>query len=128
MKFQMRVDPIWRPLLLVGGATPGNSYVEVDAESVHFRFGPLFGLTVARANIASAAGRSWPLWSGIGWRGFGGFIALIGSTDGVVEMRLSEGVRTRLLVPWPWAVKRIAVSLEDAQGFIDAVGAGEAAT
>jgi len=39
MRFQIRIDPVWRPLLLAGGATRENSYAELTDAGVRFRFG-----------------------------------------------------------------------------------------
>ena len=125
MKYNMRIDPIWRPLLLLGGATPSNSYIEIDGDKLRIRYG-LFGHTMPVANVASAAGRSWPVWGGMGWRGWGEQLGLIGSTENVVELQLNERERVGVgFVPWPFGVRRIAISLEDPQSFIDAVGAAK---
>jgi hypothetical protein len=123
MKYNMRIDPIWRPLLLVGGATAANSYAEIEGAELRIRYG-LFRHTLQLANVASAAGRSWPLWGGIGWRAWGEQLGLIGSTENVVELQLNEAERFGLgFVPWPFGVRRIAISLEDPQAFIDALTA-----
>lgn len=118
MRFPMRIDPIWRPLLLVGAATRENSFVEVADESVTFHFGLLFRRSVPRSDIVSAATRHWPLWFGVGWRSnLRGVIGLIGSYEGVVEVKL--GKRTRAWAVFP--CDRIAVSLEDPNGFLAAL-------
>jgi len=118
MRFRIRIDPIWRPLMLTGGATPGRSYVEVTDKFVSFHFGFWSRQTVDRDEVVSAAPRRWPVWYGVGWRSnLRGVIGLIGSYQGVVEVRLKNRVRA-------WAVfpcDRIAVSLEDPDGFIAAL-------
>lgn len=118
-RFQMRLDSWWRPLLLVGGALPGNSYVEIDGDELHLRFGAFFDHTIPRAQVISAEKRSWPLWRGVGWRGnLSGRVGLIGSTEGVVELELSEPLRY-------WGLMRgtrIAVSLEQPELFLAALG------
>ncbi len=53
MRFPIRFDPWWQPVLLVLGATPGNSYVAVDDTSVRVCFS-LLRLTIPRARIARA--------------------------------------------------------------------------
>lgn len=117
-RFPIHIDARWRPLLLVGGATRANSYVQVDDENVTFRFGGLFSRKVPRDEIASAAVMRWPLWMGIGWRSnLRGTIGLIGSYHGVVEVRLKKAGRAWKVFP----CNRIAVSLEDPQGFIAAL-------
>ena len=79
-RFPMQLDPWWRPLLLVGGATPDNSYLELSDDELSLHFGLLFNRTIPREQIESAAEADWPLWMGVGWRaGFGGRYGLIGS-------------------------------------------------
>ncbi len=119
MRFPIRIDPIWRPLLLGAGATRGRSYVEVSEKEIGFRFGFWFRREVPRSEIVGAAPRQWPVWYGVGWRSnLRGVIGLIGSYQGVVEVRLKN--RTRAWGVFP--CDRIAVSLEDPDGFIAALG------
>ena len=118
MRSQIRVDPVWRPFVFIGGATKANSYVEVTDEGVHFRFGLLFDRTVPISDVKEVFPRSWPLWYGIGWRSnLRGVIGLVGSYTGVVEVRLNKRGRAWGVLP----CDRIAVSLEDPEGFIAAV-------
>src|SRR5712692_4808620 len=124
MRFPIRIDPIWRPVLLAGGATRGRSYVEVGDSEVKFNFGFWSRQTVPRSEIASAAPRQWPVWYGVGWRSnLRGVVGLIGSYQGVVEVKLLT--RTRAWAVFP--CDRIAVSLEDPDGFIGALGGAPAA-
>jgi hypothetical protein len=117
-RFQMRLDPWWRPLLLIGGATPGTSHLELDDETLSVRFGRLFNHTVPRNDIEDATQTSWPPWYGIGWRtDLRGRIGLIGSLGGVVEIKLGRPIRV-------WRVltcRRLAVSLEEPERFLDAL-------
>jgi len=119
MRFPIRIDPWWRPLLLAGGATRDRSYVEVTDDRVSFRFGFFFRRAVDRGEVEGASLRHWPLWMGIGWRSnLRGVIGLIGSYAGVVEVRLQSRSRAWGVFP----CDRIAVSLEDPEGFIAALG------
>jgi hypothetical protein len=118
MRFPIRVDPWWRPLLLAGGATRDNSYVEVTDDRVSFRFGFFFRRAFSRDEIEGASLRHWPIWMGVGWRSnLRGVIGLIGSYRGVVEVRLKGRSRVWALFP----CDRIAASLEDPEGFIEAL-------
>ncbi len=117
MRYQIRIDPWWRPLLLGGGVTRVNSYVEISADDVTFRFGFWFRRTFQRGDIEGAAPGRWPIW--LGGRLvqlLRGEIGLIGSFRGVVELRLRTRARWGL-APFD----RIAVSLEDPDGFIAAL-------
>ena len=79
MRFPIRRSPWWVPLLLLFGATPGRSYVELADDRLVARFGWLFHHSFPLADIEGAGRRSWPLLYGIGWRSnLFGVIGLIG--------------------------------------------------
>lgn len=119
-RFQMRLDPWWQPLLLAGGATPSNSYLELDEETLTVRFGVLFRDEIPRANIEGASETDWPWWMGVGWRtNLRDLAGLIGSYRGVVEVRLDTPQRVWRLL----SCRRLAVSLEEPQAFLDALTA-----
>jgi hypothetical protein len=116
MRFQIRIDPIWRAPLLLGGATRENSHVELTDAGVRFRFGLLFDRLVPYDEIKTVFARSWPFLYGIGWRSnLRGVIGLVGSYHDVVEVRLKR----RLARVWGvFPVDRIGVSLEEPERFI----------
>jgi len=118
-RFQMRMDPWWRPLLIAGGAMPQNSYVELENGQVTLSFGFLFRRTVARSEVESAEETTWPFWMGVGWRtNFGDRLGLIGSYQGVVELHL----RTPIRVLGLFNCKRVAVSVEEPAALVAALG------
>ena len=127
MRFQMRIDPPWRPLLAAFGAYSGNSYVDVRDDRLDVHFGLLFHEAIPRADVASAHVTLWPLLAGIGWRvTLGRRAGLIGSREGVVEVRLTQPRRMSLaFVPWPWHFAALCVSLEEPEGFIAALAVPE---
>lgn len=122
MRYPMRLDLLWRPLLAPFGGTPGRSYVEVTASDVRFRFGWLFDVTVPRAEIVDVRPVKWSWWLGIGWRIVLplGAVGLIGSLRGVVAVRLRwpRWVRIGFI---PWRCRVICVSLQDPDGFCAAL-------
>ena len=118
MRFQIRVDPVWRPFMLIGGATRENSYAEVTDDGITVCFGLLFKRAIPFGDVKEVFARSWPFLYGIGWRSnLRGVIGLVGSYSGVVEIRLNERSRAWGVFP----CDRIGVSLEDPEGFIAAV-------
>lgn len=123
-RFQIRVDPIWRPFVLVGGAVRSNTYVDVDEEAVTFHFGYLFNHTEDRDDITSVKKRDWPWWMGIGWRtNMRGLVGIVGSYRNVVEVSFVGETPA-----WGFfKLNRIAVSLEDPDGFIAALNEPRAA-
>ena len=120
VRFPIRIDWWSRPFMLFIGATPANSYVDVTETELRLRFGVAFDRTIARDNIVAAKPMSWGIINGLGVRAGGQIFGLIGSPSGVVELQLRESV-VLSFAGFPWAVRRVAISLEDPQGFIDAV-------
>ena len=117
-RFQMRIDRLWAPGMLIGGATHSNSYVDVTPEAVTFHFGYLFNHTESREDIRDVKARSWPWWMGIGWRSnLRGLIGLVGSYQNVVEVSLGR----RSLVWGVLPMERIAISVEDPEGLMKAL-------
>lgn len=123
-RFAMKLDPWWRPMLLVGAATPDNSYLEITDEGVVARFGAFFNRTIPRDQIESAGESEWPIWLGVGWRaGFGGRCGLIGSYNGIVELQLAEPMQVLRV----FSFTSLSVSLEDPRAFLEALAATSAA-
>jgi len=122
-RYYMKVDPMWRPVVLVGGATRENSYVEFDDHDVTFCFGMLFSHTIQRSNIANVKRREWPIWLGVGWRtDFLNSVGLIGSFSNVVEIELKEPITF-----WRFArCTRLAISLEQPDEFVAALSVSRA--
>jgi hypothetical protein len=114
----MRIDPLWRPLFLPFGATANRAYAEVTADAVRFEFGRLFSREIPPNLVETAFRRPWPWWMGFGWRtDFRGLVGLIGATAGVVEVRFKEPIDS-----WgPFKCNKIAVSLDDPDGFVAAL-------
>ena len=117
-RFQMRIDKLWAPGLLAGGATRSNSYVEVTPEAVTFQFGYIFNHTESRDDIRDVKARSWPWWMGIGWRSnLRGLFGLVGSYRNVVEVSFADASKAWGMLP----MDRIAISVEDPEGFMKAL-------
>ncbi len=117
-RFQMQIDRVWAPAVLIGGATHSNSYIDVTPEAVTFHFGYLFNHTESREDIREAKARNWPWWMGIGWRSnLRGLLGLIGSYRNVVEVSFESRARAWGILP----MNRIAISVEDPEGLIEAL-------
>jgi len=99
----------------------------VEGDDVRLRFGLLFSEHVSRADIVSAARTEWPLLAGIGWRIWPlRRVGLIGSRQGVVELRLREPRRMHLGPAPLWRFDRICVSVEEPDAVIAALGGSSA--
>jgi hypothetical protein len=117
MRYAIRRSALWSPFLIPFGGTARHSFVEVDPGRVRFRFGWGFDQTIGREQIVDTYRTRWPLIGGIGWRIGGSCVGLIGSRAGVVEVVLRTPRRDRV-IGLPYTFGRIAVSLEDPEGFL----------
>jgi hypothetical protein len=123
----MRLDKIWRPFLFLLGGTPSKSYAEIEGGSLHLKFGHGFEATIPLSEIDEAKETPYSIWGGIGWRvgALSPSIALVGSTHGVVSLKLSSPRRFRV-AKVPKTADLIYVSLEDPQAFLAELKSGGA--
>ena len=123
MRFAMRLDPWWQPLLLLLGATPGNSYVALEGDAVRVRFGFFqYLLPCERIVGARRAPGNWGYGIGVHGNPFS-WLVVNGSLAGLVELQLVPPVRTWVLFI-PVRCSRLYVSLEQPDAFLQALGQG----
>jgi hypothetical protein len=122
-RFYIRRNSVWAPTLVFPfGATRNRSYVEIGNVEIAFHFGILFSHRMRLADVVSTKRIGWSWLAGIGWRSnFVGQIGLIGSREGVVEVRFSR--KRWLWMGLPMPCDRIAVSLEQPDEFLAALQA-----
>lgn len=121
-RFEIRLDSIWRAPLLLIGASPSRAYVELSDDALEIHFGG-YHETIPRGNVADAKRRDWPWYYGIGVRVARHAVGYVGTTKNVVQVDLIEPHRFRILFGWRVKSKGVAVSFEDPEGFLDALGA-----
>jgi hypothetical protein len=128
MRFPIRLDPWWRPVLLLVGVTPGRSYVELRPSLVFIRFGWLTW-QISRARLAGAEQQRAPFWYGIGIHtNLLDTLVINGSLGGMVLLHLDPPMRLWLLLLPILRCRRLFVSLEDPAVFLaalDEVGRGQ---
>jgi hypothetical protein len=123
MRFAIRRDPWWIPLLVLMGATREQSYVSVDDQWLYVRFG-FFSQRFARARVAGARSTAGHWLYGIGWHtDFVRSLILNGSLAGLVEIRLEPPKHLWLLLV-PVRCSHLYISLEDPDAFLRALGQG----
>src|SRR3990170_4635776 len=109
-RFPVLIRGRWWPLLMPFGVTQERGVC----------FGPLFDYRFPLEAVERAAPARWPFWAGIGPRvDFRGTVAFVGAYEKTVEVRFKERQRVRMIVPVP--CQRLVLSLEDPEGFIDAL-------
>lgn len=106
-----------KPLLWLFGGTDARSYVELDGDSVHIRFGFLFDERIPIKNIVEVERQHWPMLAGIGWRtNLIDSIAVVGSHSNVVRLEISPRQWMKVLLPV--RVKSLYVSVDDPDTFV----------
>ena len=120
MRFPILISPLWRPLLLPGGGTPGRAFAEVEDGQLHVRMGWLFDHRFPLADVEAASPSHWPVWAGIGWRtSFRGTVGLIGTYVNIVEVRFKKPQRVRMFLPM--TCRRLYLSLDEPRDFVAAL-------
>ena len=121
MRFPIRIDPWWQPLLALFGATRSRSYVEMENDRLAVRFG-LFRYRVDRGRVADAQQVKGRWWIGIGCHtDILRWLAINGSLNGMVELRIQPAQWLWLLFI-PVHCSQLYVSLEDPDAFLRALG------
>ena len=119
-KFNIQVDKVWSVPLLIIGATAAQSWAEVGDQEIEVKFG-VGHERIRLADVASVEPHEWSMFYGIGHRmGYGG-IGYVGSTEGVVEIKLKRPLPFNLLLGIHKEFPSFFVSLEDPTAFMAAV-------
>lgn len=116
-RYAIARSSLWRPLLLLLGATDERSWLDIGPAEVVAEFG-WKQITVRRANIAGAERSSWPWWSGIGWRtDLRHAVGLIGAVRPIVRIRLHTAQRISLL-GIPIRMTELYLSVDDPDAIV----------
>ena len=127
VRFPLLRSRLWQPLLLLFGGTRGRSYLEIDSETLTARFGWAFRYRFPLGDIEDATlVRRLPWYNySVGWHSdLHGGILLVGAYKNLVEIRFRRRRWVWMLLPFP--CKRLVVSLEEPQAFLDALARARA--
>ena len=102
---------------------PRRAYVEITDDAVEVRLGWAFSARIPRRVVARAGpGKPPTIPFTAGAHGWRGRWLVNGSSDGIVEIELSEPGRASTL-GFPIRLKTLSVSLDDPDGFLATLGA-----
>ena len=98
----------WGPLVAV-----------LEDDYLQIKMGLLGGAKVPLDQIARVGKMRWPWWGGVGVRISKNMVAFVPSSGAVALIGLAEPIKMR--APLPWRSGRLAVGVEDIEGFIDEI-------
>ncbi|HEY3209027.1 MAG TPA: hypothetical protein VGL18_04445 [Actinomycetota bacterium] len=124
-RFAIRFSPWLLPLFWISGLGRRSSHVELTGDELHVRMGWGFRARIPRSSILRPR-RGGNLWFSIGVHGGFGVWAVNGSARGTVWIDVEPPVRARV-AGFPIRLRRLALGLEDPDGFMDALGAAQTA-
>lgn len=117
--FEIRRDLIWQAPLLLLGAVSSNSWVRMTDTQLEVSFG-VYKTAIDIVDIESVEAIEWEIWRGIGIRlNLMGRIALVGSTSGVVRLKLRQRSVSFLGIQ----NDTISISLVEPEAFVSAINA-----
>ncbi len=126
MRFPIRIQPAWAPLLTVLGMSRASSFAEIDeaAGTLRVKAGIWFDETFPLDQIDDVQPSSWPWYGGLGVKlGPRDAVSVVGSTEGVVAIRFKQKQRMHVLL----VVERpeLRISVEDPAAFMRALKPGK---
>jgi hypothetical protein len=114
-----------------GGATRllwplvrGEQHAEVGEGQVRLRYGALGGFSIPVGDVDRLGRIRWPWWSGLGVRIGFKLVAFVGRSGDLALIELSKPARVRM--PFPWTTTRIAVGVDDLDGFLRTIATARA--
>lgn len=119
-RYSIRVDPLFRGLFSVLGAGSHHDFVDVGRETLTVRLGWMFRASIPRSAVASGHHHA-DVYGGWGAHGWRGRWLVNGSSKGIVQLDLEPRQRAWLLGVVPIRLRGLYVSLNDPNGFLDAV-------
>ena len=118
-EFEIRRDLIWQAPLLLLGAVSSNSLVRMTDTQLEVSFG-VYKTVIDIADIESVEAIEWEIWRGIGIRlNLMGRIALVGSTSGVVRLKLRQRSVSFLGIQ----NNTVSISLVEPNAFVSTINA-----
>lgn len=120
-RFPILITGLGSALLMPFGVSRRQASVQIRDGKMHVQFGPMFDHSFDLDEVDSVGRATWPVWAGIGPRtNLRGAVGLVGAYRNIVRVTFKEPQRVRLFVV-PVTCERLYVSLEDPDGFIEAV-------
>lgn len=121
MRFGIKITDnfLLEPVLHTFGVKPETSYVELDEQTMEVSMGRWFHERIPVDQIASFGTSEWPWWGGLGVKLTHHGVGVVGSTDGVVNVKFKSPQKVHVLAVID--AEQLFLSLEDRDGFLAAL-------
>jgi hypothetical protein len=122
VRFPIRISRLWQPLFSLFGFKAEDSYVELEASALRFRFGTA-DETIPLEDVERVELRDWPFFFGLGPKlDVASGVAYVGCTQGVIRIWLNRPRRMNVWGPFERGKTRaVTVSLVDPASFVAAL-------
>jgi len=124
MRFPIKITEnfLIEPIMHTFGAKADVTFVELEGGKLHVKMGGWFDEQLGIDEIASFAPSSWPWWGGLGVKLHHHGVGVVGSTDGVVNVKLKAPRKVSVALI-PVQCEQLWLSLENREGFLEALAA-----
>jgi hypothetical protein len=122
MRFPIKITDnfLLEPVMKMFGAGPAVSFCDVDGGKLHVKMGVWFDESFPLAQIAQVAPSDWPWWGGLGVKLVHHGVGVVGSTEGIVNVKFKSPQKARVIVTVD--ATQLFLSLEDPEGFMKNLG------
>jgi hypothetical protein len=121
MRFPIKITDnfLIEPVLNTFGVKPETSYVAIENGHLEVSMGRWFSERIALDQIAALAPSEWPWWGGLGVKLYHHGVAVVGSTEHVVNIKFRGAQKVHVLAVID--AEQLWVSVEDRDGFLAAL-------
>ena len=107
------------PILHTFGVKAESSFTDIEGDHLEVSMGRWFHEKIPLGEIAAIAPSAWPWWGGLGVKLAHHGVGVVGSLDGVVNIKLKKPIRMHVIAVVD--VEQLWVSLVDRDGFLKAL-------
>jgi hypothetical protein len=118
MRFPIKITDnfILEPVMHMFGAGRDVSYAEIAGGKLTVKMGIWFDESFPLDQISAIAPSDWPWWGGLGVKLVHHGVGVVGSTEGIVNVKFKTPQKARVIVQID--CNQLFLSLEDAEGFM----------
>jgi hypothetical protein len=121
MRFPIKITEnfLLEPVMHGFGVRTETSHVDLESDHLAVKMGAWFEERIPLAAIAAIAPSDWPWWGGLGVKLGHHGVAVVGSGDGIVNLKFKDKVRVHVVMNV--SVEQMWLSMVDPTGFMQAV-------